>query len=140
MEEKKKVLLFAYTKPNLGDNLFIYMLLKRYKNTGFYIHVVEKDYEKIYKDFDNISFNYTGRNLKEVNVDEFDGFVYVGGSIFMESEYAFHELKEFNNFIKKCNEKNKPFYYMSCNFGPYQTQEYLDLARETFSLCTRNLF
>ena len=31
MKEKKKVLLFAYTKVNLGDNLFIYMLLKRYK-------------------------------------------------------------------------------------------------------------
>lgn len=24
---------------------------------------------------------------------------------------------------------------MSCNFGPYQTQEYLELAKETFSLC-----
>ena len=135
MEKKKKILLFAYTKPNLGDNLFIYMLLKRYENIDFYIHVVEKDYEKIYKDFKNINFIYTGRNLGEVNIDEFDAFIYVGGSIFMESEYAVHELTEFNYFIKQCNEKNKKFFYMSCNFGPYKTQEYLNLARETFKIC-----
>lgn len=53
----------------------------------------------------------------------------------MESEYGMHEMKEFNKFIKRCKEKNKKFFYMSCNFGPYKTQEYLDLARENFSLC-----
>lgn len=135
MEEKKKILLFAYTKPNLGDNLFINMLLKRYTNIEFYIHVIEKDYEKIYKDFKNINFIYTERNLQDVNIDEFDSFIYVGGSIFMESEYAIHELNEFNYFIKRCNQKNKKFYYMSCNFGPYKTQEYLNLAKETFKIC-----
>lgn len=135
MKEKKKVLLFAYTKVNLGDNLFIYMLLKRYKEVDFYIHILEKEYENVYKDFENLHYINTNRNLDSVNIEEFDAYLYVGGSIFMESEYGMHEMKEFNKFIKRCKEKNKKFFYMSCNFGPYKTQEYLDLARENFSLC-----
>lgn len=130
-----KVLLFAYTKVNLGDNLFIYMLLKRYKEVDFYIHILEKEYENVYKDFENLHYINANRNLDSVNIEEFDAYLYVGGSIFMESEYGMHEMKEFNKFIKRCKEKNKKFFYMSCNFGPYKTQEYLDLARENFSLC-----
>ncbi|CDC07293.1 putative uncharacterized protein [Clostridium sp. CAG:343] len=140
MKEKKKILLFAYTKVNLGDNLFIYMLLKKYKDIDFYIHIVEKEYEDVYKDFQNLHYIYTDRNLEVINIEEFDAYIYVGGSIFMESEYGMHEMKEFNKFIKRCKEKNKAFFYMSCNFGPYTTQEYLDLARENFSLCNRNMF
>ena len=135
MEDRKKILLFAYTKVNLGDNLFIYMLLKKYPNIDFYIHIVEKEYEQVYKVFPNMNYIYTGRNLDEIDIEEFDAYLYVGGSIFMESEYGTKELKDFNKFIKKCKEQGKSFFYMSCNFGPYKTQEYLDLARETFSLC-----
>ena len=83
MDNKKKILLFAYTKPNLGDNLFIYMLLKKYTNVDFYIHVVEKEYEQIYNNFTNIHFLYTGRILDEINIEEFDAYLYIGGSIFI---------------------------------------------------------
>lgn len=136
MKEKKKVLLFAYAHANLGDNLFIYMILKRYPNVDFYIHLVEEGYDRIYKDFKNIHYLHDGRNVDKIDIEEYDAYVYVGGSIFMESEYSMHEVKEFNKFIKKCNEKNKKFYYMSCNFGPYKTKEYLELVRENFSLCS----
>lgn len=135
MKEKKKILLFAYTKVNLGDNLFIYMLLKKYKNIDFYINIVEKEYEKVYLGFENLHYIYEDRNLNNVDIDKFDAYIYIGGSIFMESEYAMNEMKEFNKFIKRCNEKNKKFFYLSCNFGPYKTEEYLNLARENFSLC-----
>ncbi len=136
---KKKILLFAYTKVNLGDNMFIYMLLKRYPNINFYIHLVEEGYNKLYKDLKNIHFITIERNLDIINIEDFDAYVYVGGSIFMESEYSFRELNDFNKFIKRCNEKNRKFFYMSCNFGPYKTQEYLNLAREIFTKCDRNL-
>lgn len=135
MEKRKKILLFAYTKVNLGDNLFIYLLLKKYPNIDFYIHVVEKEYEKVYKNLTNLHYIYDERDINKINIKEFDAYLYVGGSIFMESEYGMHEIKEFNKFIKKCKEHNKKFFYMSCNFGPYKTQEYLDIAKESFSLC-----
>ena len=135
MSERKKILLFAYTKVNLGDNLFIYMLLNRYKNIDFYIHIVEKEYAEVYDNFDNLHYIYEERNFENVNIEDFDAYIYVGGSIFMEPDYAIHEMKEINKFIRKCKEKDKKFFYMSCNFGPYKTQEYLELAKETFALC-----
>lgn len=133
--EKKKVLLFAYTKVNLGDNLFIYMLVNRYPNIDFYIHVVEKEYEKVYKNINNLHYIHEPRDINTININEFDAYLHVGGSIFMESEYGMHEIKEFNKFIKQCKEHHKKFFYMSCNFGPYKTQEYLEMAKENFSLC-----
>lgn len=133
--KNKKILLFAYTKVNLGDNLFIYMLLKKYTNIDFYIHVVEKEYENVYKGFENLYYIYEDRNLDKINIENYDGFIYIGGSIFIESEYGVHEMKEFNKFIRKCKDKKKKFFYMSCNFGPYKTNEYLELAKNTFSLC-----
>lgn len=132
---KKKVLLFAYTKVNLGDNLFIYMLLHKYPDVSFFIHSDDEKYKNIYSKFKNISFLDGERNLYKVKVNEFDAFLYVGGSIFMESEYGFHEMKEFNYFIKKCKKNNKKFYYMSCNYGPYYSDEYFKLSFKNFELC-----
>ena len=51
---KKNVLLIAYTKKNVGDDLFVSILLNRYKNTDFTIRNIEEQYDepfKIYKNF-----------------------------------------------------------------------------------------
>ncbi len=135
MQQKKiKVLLYVYAAINLGDNLFVYTLLKRYPEIDFYIQVKDKEYQKIYKEFPNMHFLEEPRNVGIVDVNQYDAIIYVGGSIFMESEYAIHEMKEFNYLINQCIGKNKKFFYMSSNFGPYKTKEYLDLARENFAI------
>lgn len=132
---EKKVLLFGYSRANFGDDLFVYILANKYKNTQFFIHIKEEKYRKPFKNLKNINFLDEERNVRDVEIEKFDAFAYVGGSIFIESEYSRHEVKEFNYFIKECNKHNKPFFYITCNFGPYQTQEYLELVRENFSLC-----
>lgn len=132
---EKKVLLFAYSRANFGDDLFIYILANKYKNVEFYIHIKDEKYKKPFTHLKNVNFLDTERDVHNINIDEFDGYMYVGGSIFIESEYSRHEVKEFNYFIKECNKNNKPFFYITCNFGPYQSQEYLDLVKENFSLC-----
>ena len=45
---KKKVLLFGYSRANLGDDLFIYILAKRYQDIQFYIHIKEEKYNNKY--------------------------------------------------------------------------------------------
>lgn len=132
---EKKVLLFAYSKANFGDDLFVYILANKYPNVQFYIHIKEEKYKKPFTGLKNVNFLETERDTRSVNINEFNGYIYVGGSIFIESEYSRHEVSEFNCFIKECNKNNKPFFYITCNFGPYQTQEYLDLVKENFSLC-----
>ena len=131
----KKVLLFVYSKLNLGDNLFVYTLSKKYPNIDFYLHSTDEEYRQVFEKYPNVKIINQGRLVDNVDIDNFDSFIYIGGSIFIESEYSFGELKEFQKFIKRCKEKNKKFFYMSCNFGPYQTQEYLNIARENFKLC-----
>ncbi len=132
---EKKVLLFGYSRANFGDDLFVYILAKRYSEIQFSIHIKEEKYKRPLENLSNINFIEAERDVKQVKIEEFDAFIYVGGSIFMESEYARHEMKEFNYFIKECKKQNKPFFYMTCNFGPYQTKEYLAMAKENFSLC-----
>ena len=110
--EKVKVLLYVYAAINLGDNLFVYTLLKRYPEVDFYIQVEDKAYQKIYEKFSNIHFLNEPRNVGIVKVKDYDAIIYVGGSIFMESEYAFHEMSEFNYLINQGIGQGKPFLYV----------------------------
>ena len=134
-----KVFLFAYTKTNLGDDIFLKMISEKYKDVEFFINIPNVNDRKIFDGIDNISFienEEDNRNLDNINVDKYDAFVYIGGSIFIESERALGSRKRFNSFIARCNEKNKPFFYISSNFGPYKTEEYLKLSQETMKLCS----
>ena len=133
---KKKVLLFGYSRVNFGDDFFVYILAKKYANIDFYIHIKEEQYKKPFENIKNIHCLDTERDVRKVQISDFDAYIYVGGSIFIESEYSRNEVKEFNYFIKECKKVGKPFFYMTCNFGPYQTQDYLNLVRENFELAT----
>lgn len=132
---KKKVLLFGYSRTNLGDDLFIYILAKRYTEVDFYIHIKEEKYKKPFQNLSNVNCLDTNRDVDVINIEDFDAFIYVGGSIFMESEYSKGEVLEFTKLATKCKEYKKPLFYMTCNFGPYYTEEYVQNARNLFELC-----
>ena len=131
---RKKVLLFGYSRCNFGDDMFIYMFAKRYENIDFYIHISEEKYKKAFSEQKNIYFIDVQRNVRDIEIDKYDAFCYIGGSIFIESEYALHEAEEFSYFIKKIKKINKPFFYITCNFGPYKTKKYLEKIRGNFSM------
>ncbi len=132
---KKKVLVFGYSKANFGDDFFVYILAKKYTDIDFYIHIKEEKYQRAFKNIDNIHFLKENRYVDDVNIDDYDSYIYIGGSIFMESEYSKHEVAEFTKLAQRCKEKNKPLFYMTCNFGPYKTNEYLKNVRNLFELC-----
>lgn len=138
----KKIFILAYTRQNLGDDLFVYMLLKKYPNTQFYINIEKDEYARLFEKFSNITvYKEPARNLKKENADEYDGYIYIAGSIFMEgigSNYIITE--QFLDFLKECKKKEIPFHYVSSNFGPYYTEEYLKLAKKVFENCTSICF
>lgn len=136
----KRILLFGYSRANLGDDLFVYTLVTRYKDIQFFIQITDENYKKAFENLENLKCLDEKRYVNNINIDDYDGFIYVGGSIFKESEYARHEAKEFNEFIKKVKKNNKKFFYMSCNFGPNQTNEYLEQVKENFKLCDEICF
>lgn len=132
----KRIFILAYAKANLGDDLFIYMLLNKYPNVQFYINIENPKHAKLFENFSNIViYNEKEKNLTKENAKDYDGYIYVGGSVFMEGGVFYNISEQFLEFMKECKKNNIPFFYVSSNFGPYYTNEYLELAREVFKNC-----
>lgn len=135
----KKVFVMAYLRKNFGDDLFVKMLLEKYKDIEFYIKYDKYEFLDILDKYDNLHVLYgmdTDEELYNSDVNEYDAYVYIGGSIFMEGGSSYNLSEKFYDFVKRCKENNKPFCYISCNYGPYQTQEYFDLSKRDFKECT----
>lgn len=135
--QKKKVFILAYARANVGDDLFVIALLERYKDIDFYIGIQKREYAKAFEKYDNIKIiKENEENFNNREPREYDAYIYVGGSIFMEGGKVYNLDIGCNQFMKKCYEEEIPFFYVSSNFGPYQTQEYFELAKDTFRYCT----
>ena len=135
----KKVFIMAYLRKNLGDDLFIKMLLEKYKNIDFYIKYDKHEFLDYFKKYENLHILHgkdTDEELYNSDVNEYDAYIYIGGSIFMEGGSCYNLSEKFYDFVKRCKENNKPFCYISCNYEPYKTQEYFDLSRKNFITCT----
>lgn len=134
---KKQVFILAYARKNLGDDLFISFLLEKYPNIQFYIHIQNEEDSKAFEEFDNLTIiRENAKELCKENAKEYDGYIYVGGSIFMEGGRNYKLCDQFLEFMKETKKQNIPFFYASSNFGPYTTKEYYELAKETFANCT----
>lgn len=134
--KKRKVFIMAYARANVGDDLFVITLLEKYKDINFYIGIKERVYAKAFEKYPNINIiENIEENFDNKNPEDYDAYIYVGGSIFMEGGKVYNLDEGCNEFMKKCHQKNIPFFYVSSNFGPYQTQEYFDLATDTYKYC-----
>lgn len=140
----KKMLIYAYTEFNLGDDLFIKVLCERYPDTKFRI-CAPRLYKQCFKELPNLKvypsdslllrgIGYICRKLKIHNVahkylaDHSDGVVHIGGSIFMEAD---HWAEHFKN-AEVIRNQNKPYYLLGSNFGPFTNQEYYDEHKRIF--------
>ncbi len=133
----KKIFVMAYLRNNLGDDLFVMELLNRYPDVEFYVEVVNFKYAKAFEKKKNVKVIVNeNENFDKIDINLYDGYVYIGGSIFMEGGKVYNLDEGCLDFIKKCKLLNKPFYYISSNYGPYQTERYFNLSRETFKYCT----
>ena len=133
----KKIFLMAYVRKNLGDDLFIQMLTSKYKDCNFYMNVDRTTYIDYLQSIPNLTINVVD-DLKDAlynsDVSIYDAYVYIGGSIFIEPKNKTLYFNNFNEFIEKCKAYGKPFYYISCNFGPYSSNWYLDYSRKIFEV------
>ena len=128
--------IFAYCRCNLGDDLFIRTLLKRYPGQKFYLRSSPK-YTKNLKQEPNLkvsgklSYNFsllTGKLNKKLQIflqskktAGFDAAVRIGGSVFIEKGST-----DYNYFP----EKNNNFFIIGANFGPYKTKAFFDAKKE----------
>ncbi|MHA6533135.1 polysaccharide pyruvyl transferase family protein [Paenibacillus sp. BAC0078] len=142
---KKKMMIYAYTEFNLGDDLFIKVLCERYPDTRFML-IAPRLYKDVFKKLPNLTvyasdsvlfkgINYFFRKLKlhpnfmqKLLVDHGDGTVHVGGSIFMQGEH-WAEYVANNESLRN---KSKPYYLMGANFGPFTDKAYYEAHRRIF--------
>ncbi len=145
-DKMKKALIRAFVSKNLGDDLFIYILCKRYPNTHFYITGPEKNryIEDIAENLTFISVDSVFGKicnkiykiklkfqkifmLREEAVLNFLSFFFknnilISGSFFIESPYWDQVVRDRDWY------KRKPF-IIGCNFGPYINESYKELYK-----------
>lgn len=134
----KKVFLLAYPEVNLGDDIFVAMLLKRYPDIDFFINIPDVSKRAAFLGLKNISFIEGVSDRKDydsIDVHKYDAFIYIGGSVFMENAWGLMDNTNINRFVLRAKELNKPFFYISSNFGPCKTQKYFDVSKSIISNC-----
>lgn len=168
----KTILVKAYVANNVGDDLFLKILFERYPKTHFLL-LGNKKNTKFLKRYSNIKviippdymlFNRivlkildfeSTKNLankfrdylwriffKSISV-KIDGYVIIGGSMFIESNENEISLNDKTNLYATELIK-KPKYIIGANFGPYKSNNYLNLYKEIFKkfndICFREEF
>lgn len=137
----KRVFLYAYDKINLGDDLFIRTIVRRYPDVQFYIWTARGN-QTTFRDLANLKVldkdgcsvrllgklrgSFPGRYRGWLE-KRCDASVYIGGSIFME-------YPNWEQYVDWWNYKavNYRFFALGANFGPYKTEDYRDKMRRVF--------
>lgn len=155
--KKKKIMLYAYTKFNLGDDLFIKIICDRYPKTQFLLYAPKK-YKVVFKDMKNLEIipsdslvvrgiNYVVRvlnlnrfSLQSRTANRCNAIVKIGGSLFMQTD----KWKSQYRFNRNMKVKDKPIFLLGPNFGPYNDSEFLQSYREMFKgytdICFRDSY
>ncbi|WP_042199053.1 polysaccharide pyruvyl transferase family protein [Paenibacillus camerounensis] len=156
-----KILLEIYLAENLGDDLFLKMILERYPKVTWYIFCQKKAYDTNFlKKYKNVRllrlphflYMFLYRTsllekyqyhfiLKKLNLD---AVINIGGSIFMEIK-GWEKLYNRRRFIwRKFKSKDKKSFVIGSNFGPYNGKEFVQKYSELFSyvddVCFRDLY
>lgn len=138
----KKVFLYAYDRQNLGDDLFVHTITRRYPDVQFYIWSDRKNRETfstlpnlkvIDKDAQLVRFLRKLRPSLAVRYKSWlekrcDAVVYIGGSIFYEYRHG-EGLPVWWRYMAE----SRPLFVMGANFGPYRTEEYRQQMSAAFS-------
>lgn len=149
----KRIFLYFYDKQNLGDDLFVRMICKRYPEVQFYAWHSTKENEG-FRDLKNLFVldqnSLKVRLLKKIRrslvahyrdwmENRCNAVVYIGGSIFIEYE-SWEQILTWWEY----EAKNRSLYVLGANFGPYQTEAYRDKFADIFSfskdICFRDKY
>lgn len=151
MKNRAKVLIYAYCRENLGDDLFLHHLLARYPKTEFILFAPEK-YRR------NLAAHRNIRVLDEASagirllkhlrlferwknsvVNSCGYAVYIGGSIFMEYEQWKNQHQWYRTLFP-----NDRLFFLGCNWGPCKTDAFkanmTGVLRKMRDVCFRDRY
>lgn len=145
----KLVYIKAYYRQNVGDDMFVISLLKRYPDVKFIIFAHKKYTKSFIKSENAIILPMILYYLNRISQKIFkfslidaiiyicsDYVVHIGGSIFIET-------KDFKKILKN-DLHHKNVFYIGANFGPFFTNEYYKLIKNKLSksrdICFRDTY
>lgn len=153
MKKLKRMLIHAYTKFNLGDDLFVKLLCERYPDTHFVLPA-RSEYKQCFASLSNLTLypiesiwvrgiRKVLKKLKLGSIDiqkvllkrlarRCDGVVQIGGSVFMQGA----RWKEDYAWKLDVFDSRKPYFVLGANFGPYKDDTFYVRHRELFSTYT----
>ena len=138
-----KNLVKGYFKRNLGDDIFLKILLERYQNEKFEVYssdtyngVFQTTNIKFYniKCFLNIvrvmlnkvfKLCHIKKKLLIEDMKKYDNVIFIGGSIFMENKNM-----NYDQYVRGLfNYNNNNNYILGANFGPYFSEKFVDIHK-----------
>lgn len=158
----KYILITAYTALNLGDDLFLKILLDRYPSHKFILFSSNNEYSILLSNYNNVQIEYYNkferfllRGLTEFNLlfsiraprlvgyvhkvllknkykNKCDAYLEIGGSIFIQKDKSL-SVKEYKNRSISEIFKNKPMFILGANFGPSINEEFVNFYHDLFS-------
>lgn len=151
----KRITLAAYLRNNLGDDLMVHLLLKRYPNYEFYFDrdqtgcdlfrkyhnfYTRKEVNERLRGFNRLvnillcgwKKNYLINKTCQLKAKYSCCSVYIGGSLFMQSPQLTGRRG-----VEIITEKMPalPRFVIGANFGPYHTDDYRDAHEMFFKEC-----
>lgn len=155
----KKMLVYAYYARNIGDDLFLKVLFDRYPDTSWDLLTANRNYKDIFKNYHNVNIIYSYREvvagdrkfnlffkLNEFlfNFKKYDGFIIIGGSLFIQSPAWQMKLEEREYLLKVFKRAGKKAYLLGANFGPFKDDNYVGYYRNLFAtfddVCFRDTY
>lgn len=145
----KKIFVDIYLAFNLGDDLFLDILAKKYNDTEFTVNYVGKEYDEFISKYSNVKrrkYKIIDKVLQKMNIKdtltnykkiahEFDSILFIGGSIFRDEEYHESLYKDRIKLINEFERLNKPIFVLGSNFGPYKRGTFIEDYRKFFEKC-----
>lgn len=146
----KKIFVDIYLAFNLGDDLFLDILANKYPDTEFTVNYVGNNYDSFISNYSNVrrrKYNLKDKVLQKIKIkntltdyktiaENYDGIVFIGGSIFRDEEYHEELYKDRMKLILEFKVLNKPIFVLGANFGPYKSEKFISDYRKFFQMCT----
>lgn len=153
----KKVLIYAYMEENLGDDLMVSLVCRRYPDVRFVLWAKES-YKERFRHLKNLTvyspdekkviwWNKIAAKLRPGKADVFqllvrksDALVHVGGSIYIQHD-NYQMTYQLDMALRNMSRR---MYTCGANFGPYTEKEYYqnyyELLKRYDGVCFRDQY
>ncbi|MEN8076856.1 polysaccharide pyruvyl transferase family protein [Clostridioides difficile] len=145
----KKIFVDIYLAYNLGDDLFLDILSKKYPEAKFTINYVGNDYDEFIEKYSNVQrrkYTLSNKVLQKLRIkdtlnnykkiaESHDAMIFIGGSIFRDESYHESLYKDRMRMVDEFKNLNKPVFILGANFGPYKRKSFLEDYMNFFERC-----